>query len=220
MSQQINLFSPVFLRQEKYFSAKAMAQALGLIAIGLAAFYGYAKFQSGVVERAAAEVDQQHKQVHEQLAAVVTRTAAGTSALLASEASHLEKVRENQKAILASLRGTEFGSEMGFSAYFEAFARRTLGGLWLTGFSVGGGGNELVVQGRAVRADLLPPYLARLNEEDVMRGRKVTEMRLAAKEEKPAEGTPSTKAVHYVEFTMIAPRTIAAVKPAPLGAKP
>ena len=31
MSQQINLFNPIFMKQKKYFSVTTMLQALGLI---------------------------------------------------------------------------------------------------------------------------------------------------------------------------------------------
>ena len=42
MSQQINLFNPLFMRKEKYFSARTLLQSLGLIVLGLAALYAYA----------------------------------------------------------------------------------------------------------------------------------------------------------------------------------
>ena len=37
MSQQINLFNPLFMRKEKYFSARTMLQSLVLIALGMVA---------------------------------------------------------------------------------------------------------------------------------------------------------------------------------------
>ena len=39
MSQQINLFNPLFMRKEKYFSARTMLQSLGLIVLGLVVLY-------------------------------------------------------------------------------------------------------------------------------------------------------------------------------------
>ena len=45
MSQQINLFNPIFLKQRKYFSLLTMLQALGLIVLGSLFFYGYALYQ-------------------------------------------------------------------------------------------------------------------------------------------------------------------------------
>ncbi len=44
MSQQINLFNPLFLKRRKHFSAVTMAQALGVLIVGLAAFYGFARY--------------------------------------------------------------------------------------------------------------------------------------------------------------------------------
>ena len=49
MSQQINLYNPLFLKQEKHFSARTMAQALGIIALALAALYGYAAAETMAV---------------------------------------------------------------------------------------------------------------------------------------------------------------------------
>jgi len=219
MSQQINLFSPVFLRQEKYFSAMAMVQALAMICFGLAAFYGYARYQSSALERLAQNVAQQLKQERDQLTAVVARTVNTTSALLASETSRLEKQRDGQREILTTLRTTDFGAAGGFTPFFEAFARRTVSGLWLTGFTVGSGGNELVVQGRATRAEVLPAYLDGLNEEAVMRGRKVVELRLNAKEEKPKENARGNAPVRFVDFTMVAPRSVGAPNPSGPSAK-
>lgn len=238
MSQQINLFSPVFLRQEKYFSAKAMAQAFGLICVGLMAFYGYARYETNALERVAESMAQQQQRSRDQLTALVLRTSAGTSQLLASESSRLEKRRDGQRAILATLQAAEFGSNTGFAPYFEAFARRSIQGLWLTGFSVGGGGNDLAIVGRATSAGLLPKYLDGLNDEEVMRGRKVVEMKVVAKEEKPSafsgvareEKPPAPAAeaapLRYVEFTIAAPRVIAtpaansASSPGASGSKP
>ena len=38
MSQQINLYNPLFLEKKKYFSAVTMTQAIGLIVVGMTAF--------------------------------------------------------------------------------------------------------------------------------------------------------------------------------------
>ncbi len=45
MSQQINLYSPLFRKQKKLFTALAMVQALGIVVIALVALYGYARVQ-------------------------------------------------------------------------------------------------------------------------------------------------------------------------------
>src|SRR4051812_33188494 len=45
MSQQINLYSPLFRKQKKLFTALAMVQALGIVVIALVGLYGYARVQ-------------------------------------------------------------------------------------------------------------------------------------------------------------------------------
>ena len=45
MSQQINLFNPVFLVQQKHFSLLTIVQALALILLGAGLLYVYAAYQ-------------------------------------------------------------------------------------------------------------------------------------------------------------------------------
>ena len=42
MSQQINLYNPIFLKQEKHFSARTMLQATGVVLLGAAGVCAYA----------------------------------------------------------------------------------------------------------------------------------------------------------------------------------
>src|SRR5450759_772091 len=55
MSQQINLFNPIFMKQRKYFSLLAMLQALGMIIAGSLIFYGYAIYQVDQLNRQSQE---------------------------------------------------------------------------------------------------------------------------------------------------------------------
>ena len=66
MSQQINLFNPLFLRKEKYFSARTMLQGLGLIVLGLAGLYAFALVQTRDLQRTAAEYTRQVNTQREQ----------------------------------------------------------------------------------------------------------------------------------------------------------
>ena len=70
MSQQINLFNPIFLKQKRYFSAATMLQALGLVLGGMLVFYGYTAYQSGVQARVAADAARQLAAQTQQVAAL------------------------------------------------------------------------------------------------------------------------------------------------------
>ena len=50
MSQQINLYSPLFRKQKKVFSAVAIAQAMGLVVVFIAVFYFYVAGQTSLLE--------------------------------------------------------------------------------------------------------------------------------------------------------------------------
>lgn len=203
MSQQINLFNPLFMRKEKYFSARTMLQSLGLIAVGLAALYAYAFVQTRDLERLAADYE---RQLGAQRAQFVELGGRGRSKLLEAEVARLEADLRARRSVLALIQGADVGNTQGLSQYFAAFARHPMRGVWLTGFSVGEDGNELRVRGRVLYADLVPAYLKLLNEDAVMRGRLVTELKLVAKDEsasRPADaGSPLLR---YVEFDLSAP---------------
>ena len=219
MSQQINLYNPIFLKQEKHFSARTIAQSLAVIVMGLGAFYAYALVQTRGAERLAAEHRNQVAMQRDQLIKLGPKLSPeGRSKSLESEAARLEAEVKARQTVLGSLSTGELGNTAGFSEFLGALARQTIPGVWLTGVNIGDAGNELQVQGRALRPELVPTYLKALNGEPMMRGRRVTEMKLAAKAAPPvAPGAkPGTGPQRFVEFTVTAPLRLDAGK----GAKP
>ena len=220
MSQQINLYNPLFLKQEKHFSARTMVQALGVIALGLAALYAYAFIETRAAERTAQQHREQLTAQRDQLVKLGAKLAPqGRSKALEAEIARLDPEVNARQATLAALGTGELGNTAGFSDFLAAFGRQALPGVWLTGISIGESGNELVVHGRALRAELVPAYLRALNGEPMMRGRRVTEMKLAAKAAPPAASASAPKVrpaepERYVEFTLSAPLRIAEAPPA------
>ena len=221
MSQQINLYNPLFLRKQKYFSARTMLQSLALILAGLLALYAYALVQTRGLERLAAEYGSQLSAQRDQFVAL---GAQGRGKLLEAEVSRLEGDLRVRRSTLDILQTGEFGNTGGFSRYFAAFGRHPLRGVWLTGFSVGEGGNDLRIRGRVLHADLVPAYLKALNSEEVMRGRLVTELKLLAKDESAVRRGAVGSALEperFVEFDLTAPVRAAEVgSPAAKAGKP
>ena len=218
MSQQINLFNPVFLRKKKYFSAVTMAQALGLIAVGMIVFSAYSSYQVKKLAAAGAQSQAQLELQRTQLAALVKRqTPVGKNTALADELARTEASAKSRRELLTSLHTGALGNVKGFSRYLAALARSRTDGVWLTGVAVGGDENDLEVRGRVLRPELVPAYLQALNGEDVMRGRRVTELSLTAVREPKAAvapgqpgAAPSSAApaspTRFVEFSVVAPR--------------
>lgn len=223
MSQQINLYNPLFLKQEKHFSARTIVQALALIVVGLGAFYVYALVQTRSAERVAREQREQVASQRDQLVKLGPKfSPEGRSKALESEVARLEGEVKARQSVLAALSTGELGNTAGFSEFLAALGRQAVPGVWLTGLNIGESGNDLQVSGRALRPELVPAYLKALNDEPMMRGRRVTEMKLAAKAAAPSPGQGGTaKAApgpqHFVEFTVSAPLR---VSDTPKGAKP
>jgi Tfp pilus assembly protein PilN len=228
MSQQINLYNPVFLKQEKYFSARTMLQALALIAAGIAVLCGYAAYQTSRLEAAADGLERQLGAERARLVELGERySARGAPRAAQAEAAALEAQVGAAERLLVSVRTGEIGNAEGFSEFLSAFARQALPGVWLTGFVIGASGQELSIQGRVLQPELVPQYLRALSGEAVMRGRSVTELKLSAQDEsarraKPAPGgAPAAPGpARYVEFAIAAPLKVPELaKSAPGGGK-
>lgn len=217
MSQQINLFNPLFMRREKYFSTRTMLQSLAMIALGLMAIYAYALWQSTDLRGLAAGYS---GQLAAQRAQFVSLSGQGRSKLLEAEVARLEADLRGRRGVLDVMQGgSGLGNTSGFSRFFAAFARHPMRGVWLTNFSVGDNGNVLNIRGRVLHPDLIPEYLKSLNKDEEMRGRLVTELKLVAKDESSARRGAAAGAamgpLRFVEFNLSAPLRLAdASKPA------
>lgn len=213
MAQQINLFNPVFLKQKKYFSAVTMLQALALLLGGILAFYGYTLRETQVLTRVAEDTGRQLKAQSEQVGRLTQEfSPQGRSKMLADELAGTTGRLKQREEMLSVLRTGGLGNTDGFARYLGAFARQSMSGVWLTGFTIGGDEAELLVNGRVLQADLVPAYIRALNREEVMRGRRIAELRLTAREERVTAATaapgagPAAAPQRYVEFNLTAVR--------------
>ena len=74
MSQQINLFNPIFLQQQKLFSAVTMAQGLGVISLAVLAFAAYSTYRSTQVTNEARVAAAQLKTAQDDLVKMIDQT--------------------------------------------------------------------------------------------------------------------------------------------------
>lgn len=218
MAQQINLYNPLFLKQKKHFSAATMLEALGLLLGGVLAFYGYALYESRSLARVTADAGRQVAAQTEQVATLAREfSPQGRGRQLQEELQRAGARLKQREDVLAILQTGGLGNTAGFARYLTALARQPVGGVWLTGFSISGDEIELNLTGRVLQPDLVPTYLRALNREEVMRGRRIAELRLTAREEHEtvtaapgaSPGTaakPAAAPTRYVEFNIIALR--------------
>ncbi len=202
MSQQINLYNPLFLKQEKHFSSRTMMHGLAVIVAAIAVVFVVGLVQTHSADRLAAQYRDQLAREQTQVTSLIGQTSSATrSKALESEVAQLEAQVKLRQATLRALSTGELGNTAGFSEFLAALGRQSLSGVWLTGIRIDDAGNGLSLEGRALRAELLPAYLSRLNHEPMMRGRRVTEMKLTASAGREPQGTPA----RFVEFSLAAP---------------
>lgn len=200
MSQQINLFNPIFRKQKKVFTALAMAQAIAVLLLGCFAMVMYGKQSVAALDKQAALSSEQLKQKQARLAVVNIEFAPRPrSAALEAQIVQAEAQRGAMDRIDAILQRGASGHG-GYAETFRALARQNPDGLWLTGVSVGG--DELGVRGRTLDAALVPAYIKRLTREPVMRGRSFASLQIGDGLPRKDQAAAPGPAMPYVEFSL------------------
>jgi Fimbrial assembly protein (PilN) len=206
MSQQINLFNPIFMKQRKYFSLLAMLQALGMIIAGSLIFYGYAVYQVDQLKLQSEENTKRYNAEQLRLARSLNEfSPQQANQLLQDEVQRLEKQTAEQNELIETLKSGAVGNTTGYSEYMRAFARQVVQGLWLTGFKVTGDAAQISLSGGVVNPELLPAYIQRLGKERVMQGKTFSTLKMQqskAEESGVAGQTPAVATRRYVEFTL------------------
>lgn len=198
MSQQINLFNPVFLKQRKYFSVVTMLQALGLIVLGSAVFYGYAVYQVDMLSKQTDEINKRYLAEQTRLVNYTNEFAPRRAQeSQQEELKQLENQAAAQEMVLNLLKSGAIGNTEGYSGYLRAFARQSIKGMWLTAFDITGDGAQMSLSGAAVDGQLVPAYIRRLGAEKVMRGKTFAAMQLQEPKKVANQPPPG-----YIEFSL------------------
>jgi len=179
VSQQINLFNPIFLKQKKVFGAQPMLQALAIIVLGVAAVTSYAAYRVAQLEQQAVRSKETLAMREKRLNSVNVQFAPRQrNAALAIELADAQAELKSLHDVEGVLQGGALGNTSGYAEYFRAFARQNVSGLWLTGLTIVGAGNDIGVQGRAMQPTMIPNYVSRLTAEKVMRGKTFASLKI------------------------------------------
>lgn len=188
MSQQINLYQPIFRNTRKVFSARTGLAIHALLALALAAIQGYGSWQvaaldarvtqlAGMRDGGVARLEKLREQYPPREESPLLKRE------LARRGAELARARE----LAGTLAGDAFGNTTGLSPYLAGLARRHVDGTWLTRIDIAHGGNAIGVAGRALRPELVPAYLRRLSAEPVFAGKTFSQLRLL--QPSPADAT-------------------------------
>ena len=172
MSQQINLFNPLFTTKKARFSSGDMLKGVGLVFAGCTLLAAYLYYQVDVLTEEAAGANSLLVTSSMQLQKVkVQHAPKGKSQELEAQVQQSEQEILALRQVLDVLKKGNIGNTDGYSAYMRALARQSMDGLWLTGFNIVGAGNQVELEGKAIKPELLPLYINRLKNEPILQGK-------------------------------------------------
>ncbi|MDH2919160.1 MAG: fimbrial assembly protein [Sideroxydans sp.] len=204
MSQQINLFNPIFMQQRKYFSLSAMVQSLALIVVGALLFFVFAWYQ--VRQLDAQNIASQLRLNSDQMQVAKLETEFSpelSNRQRQEEIQQLQAQLEESTQLVNTLKSGVIGNTVGYSQYMSAFSRQVLPGLWLTGFDVrGGDAAQIGITGAVVDAKLLPSYIQRLSAEKSMQGKSFTHLKMQQVKSIPSKDSLMPPVPRFIEFTL------------------
>jgi hypothetical protein len=172
MYQQINLYQPIFRRQRQIFSALAMFQAVGVLAVALLVLHGYGLWKVVGLEAEAVQLEGRVKADTAQLARLDPTVSLVRRREVEVELERLNSTLSDQQRLIEVLEEQPLGTTEGFSDYLAALARRHRGGLWLTELTINGGSQAIELVGQTVDPGLVPGYLLELGKEEALSGQR------------------------------------------------
>jgi hypothetical protein len=166
MNQQINLYQVQFRPQTRMFPAWAMLQTLGILVLAMLLMYGFATQRINSVERELLVVARQEAVALERLQNIgpLINAVTGETNWAEQLDDSLRMLAERQ-AVLNLIQGSTLGDTRGFSRHMTALSRQDVDGVWLTNIVLAALGDKTRLEGRAIRAELIPLYVQNLTAE-------------------------------------------------------
>ncbi len=171
MIQQVNLYHPMFRKQEKVFSARTLLQSTLIILIGIVLFSAYAKWQVIALESELGNLEQQQTSRLQRIEKVSKQFPVKQKDVrLEASVREMQQESSTKQRLIQVLSTRSFGVTSGFSSHLEGLARQHLDGMWLKSISLTDGGSRLGLVGSTFQPELVPRYLQRLSAEEVFAG--------------------------------------------------
>ena len=166
MSQQINLYQPMFRKQRRVLCASAMLQTLAIVVCGFMSLYAYGLSQVHLLGEEVEGLHQQRDDARARLVGLEQQVPVRAESLDIIERVRLLRLEVNQRRQLLAALSTRVAAEQdGFASFLAGLARQRIEGLWLTGIHISEGGQRLSIRGRALRPELVPVLVRQLGRE-------------------------------------------------------
>lgn len=198
MSQQINLYEARLRPRHELAVAKNLGIGAAILLLLMTAWSFWANVDASRKVEAASRSQKQLVDEQERLTSLTkTVSERRVSPALADELDSAKKMLASRQDVMTVLDSGRLGNTQGFSALMTGFARLAQNDIWLTGFLVAVGGEEIEIRGRLLDSSKLPAYVQRLGGEPVFQGRRFAalEMKDVVPEEEKTDQPGSAKAV-------------------------
>lgn len=215
MSRQINLVNVSLRKQTALLSSANTVRIVGGFFLLLSLIAAYLSQQTHKLETERADAVRLADDARNGMTQAAQQfPPRASSPMLQAEIRNIEEKINSRDRVFEVLKSGVVGKSQGFSGLLEAFARQGVNGLWLTGISMNGAGDQMRISGNALSADLIPQYITRLSAEPALRGRNFTAFQVGRPKPIAAAGAqPAAEAVaapSYVEFALSADKVATA----------
>lgn len=202
MTQNINLYEAGSRKSRPRLGLVTLLYGVGAVAVVLSMVHVFVQFQvyglNAELRRVQATLDAERAEAQKASGQAGARK---PDPQLEAEIARLRTEARQAQEAMAALKGGSFGEQEGFAEYLRSFSRRSLEGVWLTAFTVTGGG-EIEIRGRALRPDLVPGYIQGLNREELFAGRSFARLEMNRPAAQPGTDGKAVETVPFLEFTL------------------
>ncbi len=188
MQQQINFYRDDYRSVTENFATGSTLIVCGVIVLAMFLGYGFVMYKQTGIERELQTVKNQEK------AAIVRLENLQPSMNAASGDQswevRLEEARRSlrdQQLVLGLVRDSSLGDIQGFSHHLNSLARQDTDGLWLSYIRLSALGDNTVLEGQALRADMVPAYLQGLAEEPPFATQRFNQFQIERPEDESAD---------------------------------
>ncbi len=198
MSQQINLYEERLRPRLELATGRNVGIAALVLLVAMA---GWSLWEGVEADRrseaAAASLKEVVAAQEEMKALTQTMAQRKVSPELAAEVESTRSMIAAREEVIKVLDSGTFGRTTGFSSFMRGFAQQAQTDLWLTGFRIAAGGDEIEIHGRMLDPARLPDYVQGLNTVPVFQGRHFAalEMRRVNADEASSAQTAQAPAV-------------------------
>ena len=198
MSQQINLYDERLRPRLELATGRNVGIAALVLLVAMAGWSLWEGVKADRRSEAAAASLKEVDAAQEKMKALTqTMAQRKVSPELAAEVEGTRSMIAAREEVIKVLDAGTFGRTTGFSLFMRGFAQQAQSDLWLTGFRIAAGGDEIEIRGRMLDPARLPDYVQGLNTVPVFQGRRfaMLEMRPVNADEASSAQTAQAPAV-------------------------